>query len=297
VTLLERPVRKATLVTAVRAALRSRMRQYDVRDNLEELRQAEREIRLTNEQLEIARNEAIHASRIKSQFLANMSHELRTPLNAILGYAEMLNEEPALVKHPELQTDVHNIMTAGRHLLELINDILDLSKIEAGQMTILKEPFSLDDLIDGVVRTITPLVKRNSNVFTLQRAKELGYIVTDEVKLRQALLNLLSNASKFTEHGEIVLSVRCNAVSGNDWVEFAVKDSGIGIAPEHLDRLGGDFVQVDSSHTRKYGGTGLGLSLTRRFCELLGGQLLVESEYGNGSTFTIQIPAEMPQTI
>ncbi|MGI8908510.1 MAG: sensor histidine kinase [Candidatus Sumerlaeaceae bacterium] len=294
VTLLERPVRKATLITAVRAALRSRMRQYDVRDNLEELKRAEREIRLTNEQMEMARNEALHASRIKSQFLANMSHELRTPLNAILGFAEMMGEEPVVAQNRELLADVHNIVAAGRHLLELISDILDLSKIEAGQMRVVREPFSVNDLVDGVSRTMAPLVKRNSNVFHVRKDGELGTAVTDEVKLRQSLLNLLSNASKFTEHGQITLAAKRRAIGKQEWLEFEVRDTGIGIAHEDLDSLGTDFLQLDSAHTKRHGGAGLGLSLTRRFCQMMGGQLLVESEPGRGSMFTVQIPAIRP---
>jgi signal transduction histidine kinase len=291
VTLLERPVRKATLVSAVSAALRSRMRQYDVRDNLEELQRAEREIRMANEQLEVARNEAIHASRVKSQFLANMSHELRTPLNAILGYAEMLCEEPTITKNLELVGDMNNIVAAGRHLLELINDILDLSKIEAGQMNVTREVFDVDDLIEGVARTISPLMRRNSNVFHVEKREQLGVAISDEIKLRQGLLNLLSNASKFTERGAVTLSAQRRKVDNEEWLEFAVRDTGIGIAPEDLERLGTDFVQLDSSQTRKYGGTGLGLSLTRRFAEMLGGSLHIDSEQGKGSTFTIHVPA------
>lgn len=292
VTLLERPVRTSALVIAVRAGLRSRMRQYDVRDNMEDLLRAEREIRLANESLQIARDEALNASMVKSRFLANMSHELRTPLNAILGYAEMMQEELVEIRNEELVGDVRNIISAGKHLLDLINDILDLSKIEAGQMTIVQEPFDVHDLVEGIASTIAPLVRRNGNHFQLDIGQELGFMTADEIKVRQSLLNLLSNACKFTTDGRIELNVTRHASGGADWLEFQVHDTGIGINSNDLDRLGRDFVQVDSSHTREHGGTGLGLSLTRRFCEMMGGQLHIDSEPGKGSTFTMQLPAE-----
>lgn len=292
VTLLERPVRTGTLLTAVRAALRSRMRQYDVRDNLEELKRAEREIRLANESLQLARDEALNASMVKSRFLANMSHELRTPLNAILGYAEMMHEELEGMGNQELLGDVQNIVSAGKHLLVLINDILDLSKIEAGQMTLVLESFDVGDLLEGIASTIAPLIRQNRNHFQLNIENQLGFMTADEVKVRQSLLNLLSNACKFTTDGRIELTARRHVTGTAEWLEFQVHDTGIGIDPSKLNLIGRDFVQLDSSQTRQHGGTGLGLSLTRRFCEMLGGQLHVDSEPGRGSTFTIQLPAE-----
>lgn len=291
VTLLERPIRILTLVSAVRAALRSRQRQYDVRDNMRELKNAEREIRVISEQMAGARDEAQHATQIKSRFLATMSHELRTPLNAILGYAEMMEEDLAESSTPHIQEDAQNIISAGRHLLELINDILDLSKIEAGQMNVFNEPFDVSDLVQSVARTISPLVRKNSNVFELICPDLDGYLVGDELKLRQSLLNLLSNACKFTEQGKIVLEVEKEGENGSGHYLFHVRDTGLGIKAEDLDRIGSDFVQLDSSATRRYGGTGLGLALTRRFCEMMGGVLLVESEHGSGSTFTIRLPS------
>ncbi len=245
------------------------------------------------QELHAAKEAAELANQSKSAFLANMSHELRTPLNAILGYSEMLQEAAADLDQPEFTPDLVKIHTAGRHLLGLINDILDLSKIEAGKMTLYLENFDLNALITETTTTIQPLLAKNSNRLSLQAGPALGQMRADMTKVRQVLFNLLSNASKFTEQGTITLTVqREPAAAAPDWVVFEVRDTGIGMTPEQLGRLFQAFTQADVSTTRKYGGTGLGLALTRRFCQMMGGEVTVTSELGRGSTFTVRLPAE-----
>ncbi len=238
-----------------------------------------------------ARDRALEASRAKSGFLANMSHELRTPLNAILGYGEMIAEELQGTDLPGVEDDVGRILAAGRHLLGLINDILDLSKIEAGKLILEREPVRLDELIEGVVSTVGPLVSRKDNTLVVDRGPDLGMIVGDRTRLRQVLFNLLSNASKFTEGGTVTFRARREVVTGaSDVVVFEVEDTGIGIPEDQQERVFAEFVQADGSTTRKYGGTGLGLAITRRLCQLMGGSVSLRSTVGVGSTFTIRLP-------
>jgi len=238
-----------------------------------------------------AQEAAEQANRSKGIFLANMSHELRTPLNAIIGYGEMLLEEAEDLGQPGFIPDLQKIHAAAKHLLALINDILDLSKIEAGKMDLYYETFDVPPMIQDVVATITPLVKKNANALKVHCADELGAMRADLTKVRQTLFNLLSNACKFTEHGTITLEVTRETVDGGGWVTFRVRDSGIGMTPEQMEKLFQEFSQADASTTRKYGGTGLGLAISRKFCRLMGGDITVESALGRGSTFTITLPA------
>jgi signal transduction histidine kinase len=228
------------------------------------------------------------ASQHESQFLANMSHELRTPLNAIIGVSEMLREDAEALKQDTEPLD--RVLGAGRHLLALINDILDLSKIEAGRMELQLEPFALAPLIADVVKTIEPLAARNANQVAVQCDAEIGTLHADQMRLRQALLNLMSNANKFTDQGSINIDARQEQEGGRDWVSIAVTDTGIGMTAEQMNRLFQEFSQADASTTRKYGGTGLGLAISKRFCQMMGGDITVASEPGRGSTFTIRLP-------
>ncbi|MBE7472776.1 MAG: hypothetical protein DPW09_12050 [Anaerolineae bacterium] len=254
--------------------------------------------------LALARDQAIEASRAKSQFLANMSHELRTPLNAIIGYSEMLQEEATDLAQPDLIPDLEKIQAAGKQLLGLINDILDLSKIEAGKMTIYPETFDIATMVRDVVVTMQPLVAKKGNQLVVNCPDNLSSMVADLTKVRQSLFNLLSNAAKFTENGLITLSVermkdeggRRNEEDGNfilhpsAFILFKVSDTGIGMSDEQMDRLFEAFTQADASTTRRYGGTGLGLAITQRFIQMMGGQITVDSEPGQGSTFTVRLP-------
>ena len=237
-----------------------------------------------------AREEAENANRTKSAFLANMSHELRTPMNAIIGYSEMLMEDLQESDQPEMVEDLRKIHSSGKHLLGLINDILDLSKIEAGRMTLFSETFDVAQVLAEVQETVRPLVVRNSNQLKVELEAGLGVMHSDLTKFRQILFNLLSNASKFTERGTIRLRARRDA----DGLSFSVRDSGIGMTPEQVSKIFEAFTQADASTTRKYGGTGLGLAITRRFCEMLGGNISVRSEPGVGSEFTVRLPAIAP---
>jgi signal transduction histidine kinase/DNA-binding response OmpR family regulator/HAMP domain-containing protein len=231
------------------------------------------------------------ASQHKSEFLANMSHELRTPLNAIIGYSELLHEEAEDLGQEDFIPDLEKIQAAGRHLLGLINDILDLSKIEAGRMDLYVESFDVPTLIRDIAAIVQPLVEKNSNTLQVHCPNDLGLMRADATKVRQSLFNLLSNASKFTEKGTVSLDVARERADNRDWFTFTVTDSGIGIAPEHLDRLFQAFTQAEASTTRRFGGTGLGLAISRHFCQMMGGDISVASEAGKGSTFAIRLPA------
>jgi signal transduction histidine kinase len=244
-------------------------------------------VRLFHEIQEKSRQLA-EASQHKSQFLANMSHELRTPLNAIIGVTEMLREDAEALKQDLEPLD--RVLGAGRHLLALINDILDLSKIEAGRMELNLASFSLAPVIDEVVKTIEPLAAKNGNQVAVHCDGEIGTMRADQMRLRQALLNLMSNANKFTERGTITVDARQAQENSRDWVTIAVADTGIGMTPEQMAKLFQEFSQASSATASKYGGTGLGLVISRRFCQMMGGDITVESKPGRGSTFTIRLP-------
>jgi signal transduction histidine kinase len=234
-----------------------------------------------SQQLEIA-------SKHKSQFLANMSHELRTPLNAIIGVTEMLQEDAEASQQDTEPFD--RVLGAGRHLLALINDILDLSKIEAGRMELHLESFALAPLINDVVKTIEPLAAKNTNQVAARCDVALGTMHADQMRLRQTLLNLLSNANKFTDRGTITVDAHQQQENGRDWITLAVADTGIGMTAEQMDKLFQEFSQASSTTASKYGGTGLGLAISRRFCQMMGGDITVESVPGRGSTFTVRLP-------
>ncbi|MBI4494744.1 MAG: response regulator [Chloroflexi bacterium] len=243
-------------------------------------------------ELRAAMEAAEAANRAKSSFLANMSHELRTPLNAIIGYSEMLQEEAQDLGQQDFVPDLQKIQAAGKHLLGLINAVLDLSKIEAGKMDLFLESFDLAEMVRDAVAVVQPLVKKNHNALEVHCPDGLGAMHADLTKVRQSLFNLLSNSCKFTEQGTVSLQIARETVEGMEQIIFRVSDTGIGMTPEQLGKLFQAFQQAEASTTRKYGGTGLGLALSRRLCQMMGGDITVTSEYGKGSMFTITLPAQ-----
>jgi PAS domain S-box-containing protein len=244
------------------------------------------------EELHLARKQAELANAAKSTFLASMSHELRTPLNAIIGLTEMLQEDARDFNRQDEVEPLDRVLRAARHLLALINDVLDLSKIEAGRMEVHIESFPIAPLINDVVKTVEPMATKNGNRIVVDCAPEIGSMCSDQIRVRQALLNLASNAVKFTENGTVTITARQREDSGVEWVTIAVADTGIGMTRQQIGKLFQEFSQADSSTTRKYGGTGLGLAISRRFCQMLGGDITVDSEQGRGSTFTIHLPKD-----
>jgi signal transduction histidine kinase/DNA-binding response OmpR family regulator len=258
---------------------------------IEERRRAEGELHRVNVELARAHQQALEASRVKSTFLANMSHELRTPLNAVIGYSELLQTLAVKNNQTDTLADLQKITRAGKHLLALINDVLDISKIEAGKMQLFLETLDVAQLTQDAMTTVQPLVEKEGNRLEVHVADRLGTMRADLTRVRQCLFNLLSNACKFTKQGTITLKVAREEAAGRDWIVFEVRDTGIGMTPEQVSRLFQVFTQADASTTRKYGGTGLGLAITRSLCRLMGGDIAVASAPGQGTTFTLRLPA------
>ena len=259
-------------------------------DMLSQIEKHERQLKDVNEQLALSEQRALEATRSKSEFLANMSHELRTPLTAIIGFSEMLLDEAKEDGDEQRADDLNRIYGPANHLLGLINEILDLAKIEANKMTLNLEDFPVHAVIEDVSDTLTPLAEARGNKLTINCPKSVGQLHADQMKVRQSLFNIMGNANKFTENGEVTLDVTPIRKGKREFVQFAITDTGIGMTQDQLARLFNAFSQADSSTSRKYGGTGLGLVITKHFCEMMGGAIKVTSEPGKGSTFTIRLP-------
>ena len=264
----------------------------ELKTRTHELEQEVFQRKQTQEELLSAKHAAEDANRAKSTFLANMSHELRTPLNAIIGYSEMLEEETRDSGKIENVQDLKKIQSAGKHLLSLINDVLDLSKIEAGKMGLHLEFFDVPQVIEEMVTTLQPAAAKNANSIHVHVAENVSAMKADLTKVRQILFNLLSNACKFTDHGTVSVDVDQIKVGDREWIQFKVSDTGIGISAKQKENLFHEFAQADTSIARKYGGTGLGLAITQRFVQLMKGQIAVESEPGQGATFTVRLPPQ-----
>jgi PAS domain S-box-containing protein len=251
-----------------------------------EIRRQNEELRSANQEMQVSRDVALNASRLKSQFLANMSHELRTPLNSIIGYTQFVLDDKQHPIAPDQAEDLGRVLRSARHLLELINGILDLARIESGRESVSISRFAIQDLMDSVVDSVSPMAKSKGLSLECRMDSSMPQLETDEKKLRQILLNLLANAVKFTERGRVSIDCRRD----RDMVRVVVEDTGVGIPPEHLDEIFHEFHQVDPSIHKQYGGTGLGLAIVRRLAELLKGTIDVTSTVGTGSTFTLVIP-------
>ncbi len=265
---------------------------FTIFSDITELKKREEELNKTITELDLAREKANAANQTKSQFLANMSHELRTPLNAIIGLTEMLKEDAADDGLEDFEEPLDRVFNAGKHLLTLINDVLDLSKIEAGRVELFNETFELNQILDDVMKTSSPLAQKNDNELVIKYKTGIDFVTADQTRVKQVVLNLISNACKFTEKGKITVGVNKIMQSGGDLISIDVSDTGIGMSEEQMARLFNSFVQADSSTTRKYGGTGLGLTISKQLAILMGGDVVVNSELGKGTTFTATFLAD-----
>ncbi|HND63151.1 MAG TPA: ATP-binding protein, partial [Opitutaceae bacterium] len=286
--------RDADLLIAKDNAESARARLAEINTMLEDVnRTLEQKVKDRTIELEKMMLTAKEANQAKSAFLAKMSHELRTPMNAIIGYSEILLEDAADSGNKSAIDDLNKILSAARHLLGLINDVLDLSKIEAGKMELYLETLDLATLVKEASTTVAPLVEKKNNRLVVDCPPDIGVIHADATKVRQILLNLLSNASKFTDAGQITLRARRDDTPNGEYAVLEIADTGIGMTPEQMSRLFQSFAQADSSTTARYGGTGLGLAISRQFARLMGGDVTVDSAIGVGSTFTARIPAQV----
>jgi signal transduction histidine kinase/CheY-like chemotaxis protein len=265
---------------------------FTIFSDITELKKREEELNKTIVDLDEAKEKANAANQTKSQFLANMSHELRTPLNAIIGLTEMLKEDAADDGLDDFEEPLDRVFNAGKHLLTLINDVLDLSKIEAGRVELFNETFELKQVLDDVVKTSSTLASKNENELVLEYNADIDFVTADQTRLKQVVLNLISNACKFTEKGKVTVSIDKINQEGGDLISIDVSDTGIGMSEEQMAKLFNSFVQADSSTTRKYGGTGLGLTISKQLAILMGGDVVVNSELGNGTTFTATFLAD-----
>jgi signal transduction histidine kinase/CheY-like chemotaxis protein len=265
---------------------------FTIFSDITELKKREEELNKTITELDVAREKANAANQTKSQFLANMSHELRTPLNAIIGLTEMLKEDAADDGLDDFEEPLDRVFNAGKHLLTLINDVLDLSKIEAGRVELFNETFELKQVLDDVIKTSSTLAAKNENELVIEYHADIDFVTADQTRLKQVVLNLISNACKFTEKGKITVGINKIPQDGGDLISIDVSDTGIGMSEEQMAKLFNSFVQADSSTTRKYGGTGLGLTISKQLAILMGGDVVVNSELGNGTTFTATFLAD-----
>ncbi len=306
---LTKPIDSIQLLSHMRLYIRFILQEREYNRDLENrilertqaLREANKKMReeafereKAQQAVEWAKNNAEAANMAKTQFLANMSHELRTPLNAILGYSEILKEELSEEGQIEHCEDLGHIYQAGQHLLTLISDILEISKIETGQIEVNVETFFLKDFLEKIIKTIKPFADKNNNTLEINHYEPSIQLHSDPAKLRHILQNILCNASKFTHDGIIKWTISCVQVDDSEWLFFSIEDTGIGIEPQQQAIIFDAFNQVDNSTTRKYGGTGLGLAISKQFAHLLGGDLDVSSQPGEGSKFTLKLPMQSP---